>query len=549
MRLKGLNLFVLYFALCLCPACHNKGNNPPNVVRRQLQTPHVDTTARHALPPELLLPRNAGIDTEGAYSKLFLDSQAIASFISKHQLADSIAIDLRNFYNTRNYEFAWFTRDGLTEQALAFSSLYTYSKDSSAGRKWLDDILDTLMTRETLHLSVRDPLVHRAELLMTWRFINYLDDQYPDKKERSEVLLESIPAQKMNVLALARSLITHRQGRDSTTNPWYDALAFQLKGYLDSLEENDRDSLPKAHRHKTASIRVIKQRFPTVSAIRRWQLDHGLIPNGRIGPAFVKEYRVSLLSRIRKIVINLMRMRWMPDDNDRQLILVNIPDYRLHVLDSGAARCAGGVPSDLGVHPTSDNIGMNVVVGKAGHNTVLFSGYLDQIIFNPYWDIPPSIVQKEVLPAMRRDDQYLEEHDMRVTGTEKGVPVVRQLPGPRNELGRVKFLFPNSFNIYLHDSPHKDLFHQHRRAYSHGCIRVADAPGLAVWLLRNKRGWTKEKINKVIDEGKEKSVWVRKPVAVLICYFTAWVGEDGRLQFRQDIYGHDRRVAQHLFLD
>src|SRR5579863_6621007 len=136
MRLKGLSLFVLYFALCLCPACHNKGNNPPNVVRRQLQTPHADTTAKHALPPEPLLPRNTDIDTEGAYSKFFLDSQAIASFISKHQLADSIAIDFRNFYNTRNYEFAWFTRDGLTEQALAFSSLYTYSKDSSAGRKW-----------------------------------------------------------------------------------------------------------------------------------------------------------------------------------------------------------------------------------------------------------------------------------------------------------------------------------------------------------------------------------------------------------------------------
>jgi L,D-transpeptidase YcbB len=388
------------------------------------------------------------------------------------------------------------------------------------------------MTRDTLHLSVGDPLVRRAELLMTWRFINYLDDQYPDKKERSEVLLESIPAQKMNVLALARSLITYGEGRDSTTNPWYDALAVQLKGYLDSLEENDRDSLPKAHRHKTASIRMIKQRFPTASAIRRWQLDHGLIPDGHIGASFVKEYRVSLLSRIRKIVINLMRMRWMPDDNDKQLILVNIPDYRLHVLDSGAG-------------PTS----MNVVVGKAGHNTVLFSGYLDQIVFNPYWNIPPSIVQKEVMPAMSRDDHYLEEHDMQVTGSEKGLPVVRQLPGPRNELGRVKFLFPNSFNIYLHDSPHKDLFHQHRRAYSHGCIRVADAPGLAVWLLRNKQGWTKEKINKVIDEGKEKSVWVKRPVAVLICYFTTWVGEDGRLQFRPDIYGHDRRVAQHLFLD
>jgi murein L,D-transpeptidase YcbB/YkuD len=233
------------------------------------------------------------------------------------------------------------------------------------------------------------------------------------------------------------------------------------------------------------------------------------------------------MTRIQQILINIGRMRWMPADRDKKIILVNIPGFRLQVMDSGR-----------------DVLAMNIVVGKEGHNTVLFSGYLDRVVFNPYWNIPASIVRKEIGPELEKHPDYLEEHDMEITGHAGGLPVIRQLPGDKNELGRIKFVFPNNFNIYLHDSPHKELFNMRKRAYSHGCIRVEDARGLAAYLLPDH---SKEEIDKIIGTQKEKAVKIKEPVAVLITYFTVWNGDDDRLQFREDIYGHDKRVARMLF--
>jgi murein L,D-transpeptidase YcbB/YkuD len=178
---------------------------------------------------------------------------------------------------------------------------------------------------------------------------------------------------------------------------------------------------------------------------------------------------------------------------------------------------------------------------------VLFSGNVDRIAFNPFWNVPPSIVTNEILPAMKKHRHYLKEHDMEITGKEDGLPVIRQKPGPRNELGTMKFLFPNSFNIYFHDSPHKDLFRLNQRAFSHGCIRLADPARLALYLLRNKPGWTKEKLDSILATKKEYIVRAPQPEPVLICYFTAWVGDGNILEFRKDIYEHDARVERILF--
>jgi murein L,D-transpeptidase YcbB/YkuD len=138
---------------------------------------------------------------------------------------------------------------------------------------------------------------------------------------------------------------------------------------------------------------------------------------------------------------------------------------------------------------------------------------------------------------------------MESTGEENGLPVIRQLPGDENELGKVKFLFPNSFNIYFHDTPHKELFKKTQRAYSHGCIRLADAVKLANYLLKDDPEWTPEKIQKAMDNGEEQYVKIKDPIPVLINYYTAWVDENGELQFRKDIYGHDKRTIKRLFSD
>ena len=184
---------------------------------------------------------------------------------------------------------------------------------------------------------------------------------------------------------------------------------------------------------------------------------------------------------------------------------------------------------------------MNVVVGKDLHQTVVFNGDIKYVVFSPYWNIPPSILKKEILPAIKKNPNYLSKNNMEWNGNG-----VRQKPGPSNALGLVKFLFPNSFNIYLHDSPAKNLFGAQTRAFSHGCIRLAEPKKLAVYLLKDDPQWTEKKIDAAMHAGKEKYVTLKNPVPVFIGYLTAWVDQQGRLNLRKDIYKRDQALAEML---
>ena len=221
----------------------------------------------------------------------------------------------------------------------------------------------------------------------------------------------------------------------------------------------------------------------------------------------------------------------MPQQPEGKLILVNIPEFVLHVVD--------------GKNKVFD---MDVVVGKEGNNTMIFTGNLNQVVFSPYWNVPPDIIREEILPAMERNPNYLTSHNMEQTGNDGGLPVVRQLPGPENSLGKVKFLFPNSFNIYFHDTPAKTLFQKDKRAFSHGCIRLAEPAKLARYLLQGQSEWSDDKIDAAMNSGEEKYVKLQKPVPVLITYYTAWVDKNGLLHFAEDIYDHDKDVAGKMFL-
>ena len=152
------------------------------------------------------------------------------------------------------------------------------------------------------------------------------------------------------------------------------------------------------------------------------------------------------------------------------------------------------------------------------------------------------------MKSKEKDKNYLEKQNMEITGEEGGMPVIRQLPGEKNALGKVKFLFPNSFNIYFHDTPAKSLFEKDKRAYSHGCIRLKEPEKMADYILRDQPEWTPARIEEAMNAGKEKFVKVKDPVPVLITYYTAWVDENGRLNFREDIYGHDSNLAMKMFL-
>jgi L,D-transpeptidase YcbB len=239
---------------------------------------------------------------------------------------------------------------------------------------------------------------------------------------------------------------------------------------------------------------------------------------------------VPAMTRLQQILLNMERMRWTPIHHEGNLIVVNIPEFMLHIYEG-----------------RNQVIAMPVVVGKEGNNTMMFNGDLSTVVFSPYWNVPPSIVRDEIMPAMSRNPGYLESQNMEMTGNSNGQPVVRQRPGPGNALGKVKFLFPNSFNIYLHDTPSKSLFSRDKRAFSHGCIRVSDPEWLANYVLRKQPEWTPERINEAMNATEEKHVKVKEPLPVIITYYTAWVDDKGRLNFRDDIYGHDKKVMSKMF--
>jgi murein L,D-transpeptidase YcbB/YkuD len=268
-----------------------------------------------------------------------------------------------------------------------------------------------------------------------------------------------------------------------------------------------------------------------VNAAKKYQRTNGLADDGVIGNKMIAELNVPVKKRIQQILVNMERARWMPVERGKNFALVNIPEFKLHVFENG-----------------KQQFEMKVIVGSAAHNTVIFTAQLKYIVFSPYWNVPASITRNEIVPAIRRNSNYISKNNMEVTGYVNGLPEIRQKPGPHNALGLVKFLFPNSFNIYLHDTPGKHLFEQTGRGFSHGCIRIAEPKKFAEYLLRDDRQtYTSEAIDSLMNLGKEKWVPLKKPIPVFLVYFTAWVDAEGVLNFRNDFYGHDKKMAAKLF--
>jgi murein L,D-transpeptidase YcbB/YkuD len=503
--------------------------------------------------------RDYSITRANAYSTLFLDSTAVEKFLSDKKVTPRIARRIRSFYNTRNYQFAWFSGDGLTEQALAFWNLHdyvtTYDNDTSLRDKALQKRMDALVAEEDLSVSASDKSSINTELTLTQHFIQYILNNYEKGYVKRKEMERFIPFKKEDPMALADSLLNKKHKDDKyfeDVNQSYKLLKDQLAKYYNIAKQGGwpqvtttKKSLKKGI--TDPAVAVMKKRLQLTgdlagndtsqvfndtleNAVKTFQSRFGYKPDGIVTATLIKDMNVPVIKRLEQILMNMGRMRWMPEAENGQLILVNIPEFELHVYE--------------GKKKAFD---MNVVVGKEGHNTMMFSGDLNQIVFSPYWNVPPSIVRNEILPAMANNPDYLANQNMEEIGTEDGLPKIRQLPGGKNSLGRVKFLFPNSFNIYFHDTPAKALFEKDKRAYSHGCIRLAEPEKMANYLLRNNPEWTPEKINSAMNSGNEQFVKLKKPVPVIITYYTAWVDENGQLNFRDDIYTHDQKLASKMF--
>jgi murein L,D-transpeptidase YcbB/YkuD len=273
-------------------------------------------------------------------------------------------------------------------------------------------------------------------------------------------------------------------------------------------------------------------------AVKRFQRRHGLEPDAVVGRAVAAQMNVPVEARIDQIALNLERWRWLPRDLGERYILVNVPEYRLEVWEHNQ------VP-----------LTMRVVVGKKDTPTPIFADDMTHVVFSPYWNVPPDIVKNETVPSALRDPAFLQRTNMEVLD-KNGNPVdpssidisdvreyrFRQRPGSSNSLGLVKFMFPNSYNVYLHDTPADSLFARATRSFSHGCVRVEQPEKLAQYVLGDQPEWTPERIAAAMHAGTEKTVKLAKPIPVYLGYWTARVSADGIVQFRDDLYDIDARL-------
>ncbi len=287
-----------------------------------------------------------------------------------------------------------------------------------------------------------------------------------------------------------------------------------------------------------------------VDAVKNYQRRYGRTVDGRITTQTVSDLNVPLSSRVREMQLTLERWRWLPYLNHAAPVVANIPEFRLRAYDE----------------KFNIALSMNVVVGKAyNHDTPVFQDSMQYVVFRPYWNVPYSIARAEFLPRITKDPNYLASKGFQVVDASQqvitsgavtpevlaqlrsGKLFIRQNPGPKNSLGLVKFIFPNSYNVYMHDTPEQSFFNQSRRDFSHGCIRLGQPADLAVWVLRDNPGrWDMAKVRAALNGSPNQQVNLAKPIPVMIVYATVIVSEDGLVHFYDDIYGHDATLEKIL---
>ena len=496
--------------------------------------------------------RDSTITAANAYSDLFLDSNAINNFIRQQNLDATAAGHLRNFYTVRNNQFAWFHSQGLTEEGRSFWVLTSANDSTSKGNSKQDNEAqrqaDTLLQKDSIAVSSSDTTFIQKELSLTHKFIQYAANNKGSINTANMYYV--VPRKKMDPMAWADSIVNRQSDSSFASNKTWSAMKSQLALYYNAAKNGGWQPVSAAglkKGSKSPAVTALKKRLQATNdypagdtsnvfsdslatAIKEVQQRNGLAGTGNVNDSLVTILNIPATERVQQILLNMNRLTWMQYATEGDRIEINLPSQMLYAYEGN-----------------NKVLEMPVIVGKEGSGTVTFSGRISQVVFNPSWNIPQSIVKNEIMPKMKNDPGYLKKNNMEEKGKNDSVPVLTQLPGKDNPLGKVKFLFPNSYDIYLHDTPDKSLFKKKDRALSHGCIRVADAQKLAEYVLKGQGDWTPEKIKAAMNANMEQNVAVSNGDAVQINNLSAWTDPNGKLHFRNDISGKDKAAYARLF--
>jgi murein L,D-transpeptidase YcbB/YkuD len=486
-------------------------------------------------------------------SKIPFDSTLVSSFFEKHPLLQKYQLDVNKLYRKYNYHYLWYDKNGSNE----FSNIF-YNKIINLPEEGIETKVPYRTEIDQIYQNTKETKTPNtnSELLTTALYFFYIDKVFHGlETEKSNEMEWFLPREKQTYAAYTDSLLIDpsviKKNKKTLFSQYY-LLKNQLKKYREIEKKGDWDSITLPAGYKTLKIgdslqaiaQVRKRLFldgflkadsksllydaALAKAVVKFKKTRGIDGDKLLYGSTLNYLSTPVSSLIKTLVVNMERCRWVSKDisKAKELIAVNIPSYELSYFKNGKIVLKS-----------------NVVVGKTLNKTVIFSAPMKYIVFSPYWNLPTSIIQKEVLPAIAKDPNYLASHNMEWNNGN-----VRQKPGVKNSLGLVKFLFPNSNAIYLHDTPSKYLFSKDQRAFSHGCIRVAKPAELAYKIMENDPDWNPEKIDEAMHAGKEKWYPLKNKIPVYIGYFTAWEDTDGILHFYDDVYTRDEALASLLFL-